>query len=93
MDLAWAMYEAWLKIQTGEVDSALVYGFGKSSPGDLHEIMTLQYDPYYYAPLWPASPTCRPSTAVAATKKSSPRSRPERNATVGRTRTRCVPGT
>ena len=31
MDAAWALYEAWVAIQTGEVDSALVYGFGKSS--------------------------------------------------------------
>src|SRR6476646_9392594 len=54
MDSAWALYEAWVAIQTGEVDSALVYGFGKSSPGDLHEIMTMQYDPYYVAPLWPS---------------------------------------
>jgi acetyl-CoA acetyltransferase len=54
MDAAWALYEAWVAIQTGEVDSALVYGFGKSSPGDLHEIMTLQYDPYYIVPLWPS---------------------------------------
>ena len=30
MDAAWALYEAWVKIQTGEVDTALVYGFGKS---------------------------------------------------------------
>ena len=34
MDAAWALYEAWVKIQTGEVDTALVYGFGKSSAGD-----------------------------------------------------------
>jgi acetyl-CoA acetyltransferase len=54
MDAAWALYEAWVAIQTGEVDSALVYGFGKSSPGDLHEIMTLQYDPYNVVPLWPS---------------------------------------
>jgi acetyl-CoA acetyltransferase len=54
MDAAWALYEAWVAIQTGEVDSALVYGFGKSSSGDLHEIMTLQTDPYYVAPLWPS---------------------------------------
>ena len=26
MDAAWAIYEAWIKIQTGEVDTALVYG-------------------------------------------------------------------
>src|SRR6478672_5224558 len=54
MDAAWALYEAWVAIQTGEYDTALVYGFGKSSPGDLHEIMTLQYDPYYVVPLWPS---------------------------------------
>jgi acetyl-CoA acetyltransferase len=54
MDAAWALYEAWVAIQTGEVDSALVYGFGKSSPGDLHEIMALQTDPYYMLPLWPS---------------------------------------
>ncbi len=54
MDAAWALYEAWVAIQTGEVDTALVYGFGKSSPGDLHEIMTLQTDPYYVVPLWPS---------------------------------------
>ena len=54
MDAAWALYEAWVAIQTGEVDSALVYGFGKSSMSDLHEVMTLQTDPYYVAPLWPS---------------------------------------
>src|SRR4051812_37095193 len=54
MDAAWALYEAWVAIQTGEVDAALVYGFGKSSPGDLHEIMALQADPYYVLPLWPS---------------------------------------
>ena len=54
MDAAWALYEAWVAIQTGEVDSALIYGFGKSSPGDLHEIMALQTDPYYVLPLWPS---------------------------------------
>jgi acetyl-CoA acetyltransferase len=54
MDAAWALYEAWVAIQTGEVDSALVYGFGKSSPGDVHEILSLQTDPYYVLPLWPS---------------------------------------
>ena len=55
MDAAWALYEAWLKIQTREVDIALVYGFGKSSPGEIRNIMSLQLDPYYLAPLWPDS--------------------------------------
>jgi len=51
MDAAWALYEAWVRLQHGDIDSALVYGFGKSTQGDLREIMTLQLDPYYLAPL------------------------------------------
>ncbi|MDQ0380173.1 thiolase domain-containing protein [Amycolatopsis thermophila] len=55
MDAAWALYEAWLKIRTGEVDTALVYGFGKSSAGHLRRVLALQLDPYTVAPLWPDS--------------------------------------
>jgi acetyl-CoA acetyltransferase len=55
MDGAWALYEAWTKIQYGAADSALVYGFGKSSSGPLPDILALQLDPYYMAPLWPDS--------------------------------------
>ncbi|MBF8186930.1 thiolase domain-containing protein [Nonomuraea sp. K274] len=51
MDGAWALYESWVRLQHGDIDSALVYGFGKSSTGDLNTIMTLQLDPYYLAPL------------------------------------------
>lgn len=53
MDAAWALYEAWLKLLTGEVDTALVYGFGKASAGDLNRVLSLQLDPYLVAPLWP----------------------------------------
>ncbi len=53
MDGAWALYEAWVLFQEGEIDAALVYAFGRSSLGDLNEILTLQLDPYYEAPLWP----------------------------------------
>jgi acetyl-CoA acetyltransferase len=53
MDAAWALYEAWVKIQTGEVDTALVYGFGKSSAGLLRRTLALQLDPYVLTPLWP----------------------------------------
>jgi acetyl-CoA acetyltransferase len=53
MDAAWALYEAWVKIQTGEVDTALVYGFGKSSAGVLRRTLALQLDPYVLTPLWP----------------------------------------
>jgi acetyl-CoA acetyltransferase len=53
MDAAWALYEAWVKLQAGHIDTALVYGFGKSSPGNLDQVLNLQCDPYYIAPLWP----------------------------------------
>ncbi|MDT5175107.1 MAG: hypothetical protein QOG37_2358, partial [Mycobacterium sp.] len=55
MDAAWALFEAYIKILTGEVDTALVYGFGKSSAGILRQILTRQTDPYTVAPLWPDS--------------------------------------
>ena len=54
MDAAWALYEAWCYIQTGEIDSALIYGFSKSSICDPYEVMTMQTDPYYTIPLWPS---------------------------------------
>ena len=53
MDAAWALYEAWVRLQHGDIDSALVYGFGKSSLGDLPDVLVLQLDPYHVAPLWP----------------------------------------
>jgi len=55
MDGAWALYEAWVKILTGEADIALAYGFGKSSAGQLRRVLALQLDPYLVAPLWPDS--------------------------------------
>jgi acetyl-CoA acetyltransferase len=55
MDGAWALYEAWLKILTGEAEIALAYGFGKSSAGLLRRVLALQLDPYLAAPLWPDS--------------------------------------
>src|SRR5512143_2095586 len=51
MDGAWALYEAWVKIQTGMCDSALCFGFGRASMGTLPETLTLQLDPYLVAPL------------------------------------------
>jgi acetyl-CoA acetyltransferase len=53
MDGAWALYEAWVKLQLGELDTALVYCYGKSSPGPLHEVLSRQLDPYSVGPLWP----------------------------------------
>src|SRR5262249_40134575 len=55
MDGAWALYEAWTKLLTGEADTALVYSYGKASPGSVRDVLTRQLDPYYLAPLWPDS--------------------------------------
>jgi acetyl-CoA acetyltransferase len=51
MDGAWALYEAWVALQHGDIDVALVYAFGRSTQGDLAEILGAQLDPYCVAPL------------------------------------------
>jgi acetyl-CoA acetyltransferase len=51
MDGAWALYEAWVRLQHGDIDTALVFGSGKSSPGVPAEIYPLQMDPYTITPL------------------------------------------
>src|SRR5436309_5267177 len=55
MDGAWALYEAWVKVLTGDADIALAYGFGKSSGAELRRVRARQLDPYLVAPLWPDS--------------------------------------
>jgi acetyl-CoA acetyltransferase len=52
-DGALALYEAWVKIQTGECDIAVVFSNGKTTSGPIDRILTLQADPYTVAPLWP----------------------------------------
>jgi acetyl-CoA acetyltransferase len=54
-DGALALYEAWIKIQTGECDTALVFANGKTTAGPIDRILTLQMDPYTVAPLWPGA--------------------------------------
>jgi acetyl-CoA acetyltransferase len=51
MDGAWALYEAWVRLQHGDIDVALVFGSGKSSPSNPAEVWAQQLDPYYLAPL------------------------------------------
>ena len=51
MDGAWALYEAWVKIQCGEADSAIVFGVGRASMGTLPDTLNLQLDPYTLGPL------------------------------------------
>jgi acetyl-CoA acetyltransferase len=50
-DGAWAMYEAWMRLLEGDVDIALAFGSGKSSPSNPAEVWAQQLDPYYLAPL------------------------------------------
>jgi acetyl-CoA acetyltransferase len=75
MDGAWALYEAWVKIQTGQADTALVYGYSKASPGDLPRVLSRQMDPYYYGPLWPDSVAVAglQATAMLEAGKITPR--------------------
>jgi acetyl-CoA acetyltransferase len=51
MDGAWALYEAWVKLLTGDIDAALVYAFGCTSRGQREAVYSLQLDPYFLAPL------------------------------------------
>ena len=52
MDGAWALYEAWVRLQEGDIDLALVFGSGKSSPWRARSrCIRSQLDPYYLAPL------------------------------------------
>src|SRR5438309_1235151 len=52
-DGAWALYEAWVRLQHGDIDTALVFSSGLSSRSDLRETLAVQLDPYYLMPLWP----------------------------------------
>ncbi len=51
MDGAWALYEAWLRLQEGDIDIAVVTGSGRSSTGDPSLIYPMEMDPYFLAPL------------------------------------------
>lgn len=51
MDGAWALYEAWVRIQAGDIDLALVYASGKSSASNPATVYPQQLDPYYLEPL------------------------------------------
>ncbi|HEX9774528.1 MAG TPA: lipid-transfer protein [Actinomycetota bacterium] len=51
MDGAWAAYYAWLLIQTGEFDGALVVAWGKTSEGSTARVLNTRLDPFVLAPL------------------------------------------
>jgi hypothetical protein len=52
MDGAWALYEAWVRLQHGDIDVALAFSSGICSRADIREVLAIQLDPYYLAPLW-----------------------------------------
>src|SRR5438093_6166606 len=52
MDGAWALYEAWVRLQDGDIDVAMAFSSGISSRANLREVMAVQLDPYYLMPLW-----------------------------------------
>lgn len=51
MDGAWALYEAWLRLQEGDIEIAVVTGSGRSSTGSPELIYPMEMDPYYLAPI------------------------------------------
>ncbi|MDG1479165.1 MAG: lipid-transfer protein [Myxococcota bacterium] len=51
MDGAFALYEAWVHLQMGHIQTALVYSFGKTSLCDIEAVTNAQLDPYTLAPL------------------------------------------
>ncbi len=51
MDGAFALYEAWVRLLHGDIDTALVFSFGKCSLAPVPDVLNLQNDPYYVQPL------------------------------------------
>lgn len=47
MDAAFAAHYAWLRMQAGDCDTALVVAYGKPGEGELNRVLNLQLDPYY----------------------------------------------
>ena len=53
MDGAWALYEAWVRLQHGDIDVALVFSSGMlARAATCARCSRLQLDPYYLVPLW-----------------------------------------
>ena len=75
MDAAFAAHYAWIRMQAGECDTALVVGYGKVSEGQPERILNLQLDPNYLAPLGlgPLSTAALQASAYMARTKASDR--------------------
>jgi acetyl-CoA acetyltransferase len=49
MDAAFGAHYAWIRMQSGACDTAIVCGHGKTSEGEPRRVLNLQLDPYYQA--------------------------------------------
>lgn len=49
MDVSFCAYYAWVRMQAGDCDTAIVVGHGKGSEGEFRRVQNLQLDPYYLA--------------------------------------------
>src|SRR5207302_1189955 len=65
MDAAFCAYYAWVRMQAGDCDSALVVAHGKLSEGDPNRVLNLQLDPYYHAAIG-LDPTCTAALQASA---------------------------
>lgn len=52
MDGAFALYEAYVRLQHGDIETAAVFAFGRPSLGDASDVLSQQLDPYTMGPLW-----------------------------------------
>ncbi|NLY93770.1 MAG: lipid-transfer protein [Myxococcales bacterium] len=75
MDGAWALYEAWVRLLHGDIDTALVFAFGKGSLGPIPDVMNIQNDPFYVQPLGldSISSAALQAQALIAAKKATER--------------------
>jgi acetyl-CoA acetyltransferase len=49
MDASFAAYYAWMRIQAGDADTAMIVGYGKVSEGNPDRVSNIRFDPYYQA--------------------------------------------
>ena len=84
MDGAWALYEAWVRLQHGDIDIALVFASGRAGLSvSLRETLTFQLDPYYLVPLgadYVSLSALQAQAVLAATGRTETRSRRDRRA-------------
>ena len=83
MDGAWALYEAWVRLQPATSTPRSSTATASRRPATCAEVLTRQLDPYYVAPLWPDAVVARRAAGAGAARRRQghrartwPRSRP-----------------